>query len=204
MSVDWNKISYVLGQQIGSDFTNQGMKIELEPFFESFKAAFNGEPSKLAGAEMQEIMQTFQVHMQAQHTERMGKEAEVNLTIGTDFLAKNASEEGITTLESGLQYRVLTEGNGKKPAASDTVETHYEGKLINGDVFDSSYQRGETVSFPVNGVIPGWTEALQLMGEGAKWQLFIPAALAYGEAGSPPVIGPNSTLIFDVELIAVK
>jgi len=204
MSVEWNKVSYVLGQQIGGDFNNQGIKIELEPFFESFKEAFTGEPSKLTGPEMQEIMQSFQVHMQSLQTERMGKESEANLAEGTTFLTKNATEEGITTLESGLQYRILTEGNEKKPTATCTVETHYEGKLINGEVFDSSYQRGETVSFPVNGVIPGWTEALQLMGEGAKWQLFIPATLAYGEAGSPPVIGPNSTLIFDVELIAVK
>ncbi|PIK15233.1 FKBP-type peptidyl-prolyl cis-trans isomerase [Halobacteriovorax sp. JY17] len=204
MSVDWNKVSYVLGQQIGSDFKEQGITVELEAFFNSFKDAFNGEPSNLTGPEMQEIMQSFQVYMQAKQAEKMEKESTLNLEEGSAFLAKNATEEGIKTLESGLQYRVLTEGSGKTPTNTDTVEAHYEGKLINGSVFDSSYQRGQTIDFPVNGVIPGWTEALQLMSEGSKWQLFIPANLAYGEAGSPPVIPPNSTLLFDVELVSVK
>ncbi len=204
MSVDWNKVSYVLGQQIGSDFKEQGITVELEAFFKSFEKAFNGEPSELTGPEMQEIMQSFQQYMQGKQAEKMEKEAKVNLQEGTEFLAKNAKEDGIKTLESGLQYRVLTEGSGKTPSNTDTVEAHYEGKLINGSVFDSSYQRGQTIDFPVNGVIPGWTEALQLMSEGSKWQLFIPANLAYGEAGSPPVIPPNSTLLFDVELVSVK
>jgi FKBP-type peptidyl-prolyl cis-trans isomerase FklB len=204
MSVDWKNVSYVLGQQIGGDFKEQNIEVEVESFCNSFKAAFNGEPSTLSPEDMQTTMQSFQAHMQALHTEKMGKAGAQNLAEGTEFLTNHAKEEGVVTLESGLQYRVITEGNGKSPAASDTVETHYEGKLIDGSVFDSSYQRGETVSFPVNGVIPGWTEALQLMKEGAKWQLAIPAALAYGEAGSPPVIPPNATLVFDVELVAVK
>jgi FKBP-type peptidyl-prolyl cis-trans isomerase FklB len=204
MSVDWKNVSYVLGQQIGGDFKEQSIEVDVESFCNSFKAAFAGEPSTLSNEEMQQTMQSFQMHMQAIHTEKMGKVAEQNLTEGTAFLADNAKKDGVTTLESGLQYTVINEGNGKSPAATDTVETHYEGRLIDGSVFDSSYQRGETVSFPVNGVIPGWTEALQLMKEGAKWQLAIPAALAYGEAGSPPVIPPNATLVFDVELVAVK
>lgn len=204
MSVDWKNVSYVLGQQIGGDFKEQGMEVNAEDFCKSFNAAFNGEASTLSPEVTQETMQGFQAHMQALHTEKMGKAGAQNLTEGTEFLTNNAKEEGVVTLESGLQYKVITEGNGNIPAATDTVETHYEGKLIDGSVFDSSYQRGETVSFPVNGVIPGWTEALQLMKEGAKWQLAIPAELAYGEAGSPPVIPPNATLVFDVELVAVK
>jgi FKBP-type peptidyl-prolyl cis-trans isomerase FklB len=203
MSTNTKDVGYVLGQQIGSDFKNQGISIDLESFFDSFKNAYNGEPSKMSQEEMATVMQAFQTEMQAKHQEKMMAEAAVNLEAGTKFLDNNKNAEGITTLESGLQYRVVTKGSGKKPAATDTVETHYEGKLIDGNVFDSSYQRGETTKFPVNAVIPGWTEALQLMEEGSKWELFIPASLAYGEAGSPPVIGPNSTLIFDVELISV-
>jgi FKBP-type peptidyl-prolyl cis-trans isomerase FklB len=126
-----------------------------------------------------------------------------NLAEGAAFLADNATKEGVNVLESGLQYKVITEGSGNIPAATDTVSTHYEGSLINGEVFDSSYRRGEPAGFPVNAVIRGWVEALQLMKEGTKWQLYIPSELAYGEFGSPPVIPPNSTLIFDVELIEI-
>ena len=204
MSVDWKNVSYVLGQQIGGDFKEQNIEIEVDTFRDSFKAAYNGEASTLSPEDTEATMQSFQAHMQALHTEKMGQAGAQNLLEGADFLTNNGKEEGVVTLDSGLQYKVLTEGNGNSPSATDTVETHYEGKLIDGSVFDSSYQRGETVSFPVNGVIPGWTEALQLMKEGAKWQLAIPAALAYGEAGSAPVIPPNATLVFDVELIAVK
>ena len=204
MSVDWKNVSYVLGQQIGGDFKEQNIEVDVESFCNSFKAAFNGEAMTMAPELMQETMQSFQAHMQVIHTEKMGKASAENLMIGAEYLTNNAKNEGVVTLESGLQYKVITEGTGNSPSATDTVETHYEGRLIDGSVFDSSYQRGETVSFPVNGVIPGWTEALQLMKEGAKWELSIPATLAYGEAGSPPVIPPNATLVFDVELVAVK
>lgn len=203
MSTNTKDVGYVLGQQIGSDFHNQGINIDLDSFFDSFKNAYTGEVSKMSQEEMATVMQSFQTEMQAKHQEKMMAESLVNLEVGTTFLETNKATDGITTLESGLQYRVVTQGSGKKPSAEDTVETHYEGKLIDGNVFDSSYQRGETAKFPVNAVIPGWTEALQLMEEGSKWELFIPATLAYGEAGSPPVIGPNSTLIFDIELISV-
>ena len=117
---------------------------------------------------------------------------------------ENKEKEGVVTLESGLQYKIITEGTGAKPSATDTVETHYEGRLINGTVFDSSYQRGETTSFPVDRVIKGWTEALQLMPVGSKWQLFIPSELAYGVQGAPPAIEPSATLLFDIELISIK
>jgi FKBP-type peptidyl-prolyl cis-trans isomerase FklB len=134
----------------------------------------------------------------------MQKFSEKNKADGEKFLAENAKKEGVKSLPSGLQYKEITPGKGKSPKATDTVTTHYKGTLIDGTEFDSSYKRGEPVSFPVSGVIAGWTEALQLMKEGAKWELFIPSNLAYGERGAGRDIGPNATLIFEVELISVK
>jgi FKBP-type peptidyl-prolyl cis-trans isomerase FklB len=131
-------------------------------------------------------------------------DASKNLTMGEAFLEKNKKKPGVKTLPDGLQYKILSEGTGVKPAATDIVTVDYAGSLINGTEFDSSYKRGEPANFPVNGVIPGWVEALQLMKEGSTWELYIPAALAYGEQGMPPAIGPNETLVFKVKLIAVK
>ncbi len=204
MSINWKDVSYILGQQIGADFKTQEIEVDFDTFSQSIKAAYNGEAGTMSTEQVQSVMQEFQQLMQDKHSARTQEEAAVNAEAGLKYLEDNKAQDGIITLDSGLQYRVITEGTGKKPAATDTVETHYEGKLIDGSVFDSSYQRGQTATFPVNGVIPGWTEALQLMGEGAKWQLFIPSTLAYGEAGSPPVIPPSATLIFDVELVSVK
>jgi FKBP-type peptidyl-prolyl cis-trans isomerase FklB len=140
----------------------------------------------------------------AKQAETMQKLSEKNKADGEKFLAENAKKEGVKTLPSGLQYREITPGKGKSPKDTDTVSTHYKGTLIDGTEFDSSYKRGEPVTFPVSGVIAGWTEALQLMKEGAKWQLFIPSNLAYGDRGAGREIGPNATLIFEVELISVK
>jgi FKBP-type peptidyl-prolyl cis-trans isomerase FklB len=134
----------------------------------------------------------------------MKAQGEKNKKEGEAFLAENKKKEGVKTLPSGLQYKVIKEGTGKSPKATDKVSTHYRGTLIDGTEFDSSYKRGQPATFPVNGVIPGWTEALQLMKVGSKWQLFIPSKLAYGERGAPPVIGPYSVLIFTVELLAIK
>jgi len=134
----------------------------------------------------------------------MKKTGEMNKKEGEAFLAGNKNKEGVVTVPSGLQYKVMKQGSGKKPKLTDTVTTHYKGTLIDGTEFDSSYRRGQPVSFQVNGVIAGWTEALQLMEEGAKWQLFIPSPLAYGERGAGPQIGPHATLIFEVELISVQ
>lgn len=203
-NVNWEKVSYILGQQIGNDFNNQGMDMNMDTFCTSLRSAFSGEPSIMSGEEMQSVMMEFQKFMQQKQMEQMQKEATLNLEEGTKFLTENKAAEGVETLASGLQYKVITEGNGAKPSETDTVEVHYEGRLINGVVFDSSYQRGETTSFPVNRVIKGWTEALQLMGTGSKWQIYIPSNLAYGEQGAPPAIGPNATLIFDVELVDIK
>jgi len=148
-------------------------------------------------------MAEFQQRMIARQQEMLRKEAETNLAAGNAFLEENKGKPGVVVLPSGLQYKVLEEGTGRTPTATDRVKVHYQGTFVNGEEFDSSYRRNQPAEFQVNRVIAGWTEALQLMKEGAKWQLFIPADLAYGERGRPPSMPPNSTLIFEVELIEV-
>lgn len=204
MKVEMDKVSYVLGQSVGGDFKRQGIEIDPEIFTKSFTEAFNGEQSKMPVGEMQQVMQNFQKAMQDKMQAQQQAAGSKNIEAGEKFLAENKDKDGVTVTESGLQYKVITEGSGKKPAATDTVETHYEGKTLDGKIFDSSYKRGQTTTFPLNGVIKGWTEALQLMKEGSKYELYIPHELAYGAAGSGGTIEPYSTLVFTVELIAVK
>jgi len=204
MKVDFDKVSYILGQSIGGDFRRQGFEIDSKIFADSFTEAFNGKESQMPAGEMQQIMQNFQRAMEDKKQAEQMESGKENIEAGKKFLEENSKKEGVKTTESGLQYKVLTEGSGKKPAATDTVETHYEGKTLDGTIFDSSYKRGQTTSFPLNGVIKGWTEALQLMAEGSKYELYIPSELAYGPTGSGGTIEPYSTLIFAVELIAVK
>ena len=158
----------------------------------------------LTEQEIREITTAFQKEMMAKQEELNKKLGEKNKKEGEVFLAENKKKEGVKTLPSGLQYKVIKAGTGKKPKLTDTVTTNYRGTLIDGTEFDSSYRRGQPASFPVNGVIPGWTEALQLMEEGAKWQLFVPPNLAYGDRGAGRQIGPNATLIFEVELISIQ
>jgi len=203
MKIDFDQVSYVLGQSIGGDFKRQGFEIDSKIFMDSFIAAFNGEKPKMPVGEMKHIMQNFQSAMQDKKQAEQMNAGNKNIVAGEKFLAENSKKEGVNVTESGLQYKVITEGNGKKPAVTDTVETHYEGKTLEGKIFDSSYKRGKTTSFPLNGVIKGWTEALQLMTEGSKYELYIPAELAYGATGGG-AIEPYSTLIFKVELIAIK
>lgn len=204
MKVDMEKVSYILGQSIGGDFKRQAFDIHVETFVDSFKAAFAGKPSKMRVGEMQQVMEGFKNAVQASQQAANAGRAEANVEKGRAFLAENKTKEGIIETASGLQYRVIKEGEGKTPRATDTVETHYEGKTIDGTIFDSSIKRGTPVSFPVNGVIQGWQEALQLMKEGATYELFIPFDLAYGENGAGSAIGPYETLIFEVELLKVK
>ncbi len=190
--------SYSLGVNIGTNLTKQGLKeLDVESFKEGLADIFAGSEIKLDSATMNNAIQSLL-------EKAKGEEAEANKSAGEKFLAETAKKAGVTVLDSGLQYEVLTEGNGKKPGASDTVTTHYHGTLISGEVFDSSVQRGEAATFPVNGVIAGWVEALQLMNEGSKWRLYIPSELAYGPRGAGDMIGPNAALIFEVELIAIK
>ena len=204
MKIEADKVSYVLGQSIGGDFKRQGFDIDPDIFAESFKAAFNGEKPTMSVGEMQQTMQNFQRAMQDKMQAEQKVAGAKNIEAGEKFLSENSKNDGVKVTESGLQYKVITEGDGKKPVATDTVETHYEGKTLDGKIFDSSYERGQTATFPLNGVIKGWTEALQLMNEGSKYELYIPHGLAYGEAGSGGTIEPYSTLTFIVELVAVK
>jgi FKBP-type peptidyl-prolyl cis-trans isomerase FklB len=199
---DKDKVSYALGINMGNHFKRDSIDVNVDILMKGFKDALAGKKPMLSDEEMAAAMKAFQQEMTAKQQEKIKVQAEKNKKDGEAFLSDNKKKEGVITLKSGLQYKVIKEGTGKMPKESDTVTTHYSGTLVDGTEFDSSYKRGEPVSFPVNGVIPGWTEALQLMKAGSKWQLFIPSDLAYGESGPGP-IGPNATLIFDVELISV-
>ena len=203
MKIELDKVSYVLGQSVGGDFKRQGLEIDPEIFANSFIAAFNGEQSKMPVGEMQHIMQNFQRAMQDKKQAEQMKVGSKNIEAGKKFLEENSKKEGVIVTASGLQYKVITEGSGRKPAVTDTVETHYEGRTLDGIVFDSSYKRGKTASFQLNAVIKGWTEGLQLMAEGSKYELYIPFELAYGATGGGK-IEPYAALIFTVELIAIK
>lgn len=199
-----DRVSYVIGMDIGTNLKKQSVDVNPDILFRGLKDGLSGSKPLMTDQEVRETVAAFQKEMQAKQDEVNKKMGEKNKKEGDAFLAENRKKEGIVTLASGLQYKVLKKGSGKKPKLTDTVTTHYKGTLIDGTEFDSSYKRGQPVSFPVNGVIAGWTEALQLMDEGAKWQLFIPSPLAYGERGAGPQIGPNATLIFEVELISIQ
>lgn len=198
------KISYIIGRDMAANFKKQGLEVDPEIFLQGFKEALSGTESKLKPEEVQAAMMALQQEMQTRQSASQGQAAEANKKEGEAFLAQNKTKEGVVTLPSGLQYQVLQEGSGASPGPTDKVTTHYHGTLIDGTVFDSSYERGQPATFPVNGVISGWTEALQHMKEGAKWRLFLPSNLAYGAQGAGEDIGPHATLIFDVELISVN
>jgi len=202
------KSSYVIGTDIGGRFSAEGMEIDVEALSAGIGDAFAGNEPRLDEEEAKEALGAFIEQQQEKMAERQqeaqaeqSRLAEQNRTEGQAFLAANQAKEGVVTTDSGLQYKVIESGDGASPTAEDVVRVHYRGTLLNGTEFDSSYARGEPAEFPVNGVIAGWTEALQLMSEGAKWELYIPAELAYGERGAGADIGPNSVLIFEVELI---
>ena len=202
------KRSHAIGVMIASDmkknFQRGGYEVDTETAAKSFSDALNGRTTMLTEAEAQVIVRSYTTELRQKAEEKRKADAEVNKKAGEDFLAANKSKEGVVTLPSGLQYKVLKQGDGPKPSASDSVTTHYKGTLIDGTEFDSSYTRGEPATFGVKGVIKGWTEALQLMPVGSKWQLFIPSELAYMERGSGQKIGPNAALIFDIELLSIK
>ena len=200
-----DKLSYALGIGIGSQLAGMGAReLNIDDFAQAIKDVISGSQLKVDNVEAQTLVQNFfqeqEVKQQAAAAEA-GKAAKAE---GEAFLAENGKKEGIVTLPSGLQYQVLKEGNGKNPSATDQVVCHYEGTLIDGTVFDSSYQRNQPATFGLNQVIPGWTEGVQLMQEGAKYRFFIPYKLAYGERGAGAQIPPFATLVFDVELIEVK
>jgi FKBP-type peptidyl-prolyl cis-trans isomerase FklB len=199
-----DKVSYTIGINVANNIKQMPMEIDLDIFYKGFKDAFSGGKLLLSEEEIRTVLTALQKEMTDKQTEIMKSQGEKNKKEGEAFLAENKKKEGVKTLASGLQYKIIKEGNGKSPKATDKVSTHYQGTLIDGTEFDSSYKRGEPATFPVNGVIPGWTEALQLMKVGSKWQLFVPSKLAYGERGAGPKIGPNAALIFTVELLSIK
>ncbi|MGZ3524516.1 MAG: FKBP-type peptidyl-prolyl cis-trans isomerase N-terminal domain-containing protein [Thermodesulfobacteriota bacterium] len=195
-----DKISYIVGMDIGNNLKKQSIGVNPKVLAKGIEDALAGAKPLLTEQEIQETMMAFQKEMLAKQAEVAKK----NKTEGEAFLAENKKKEGVKALPSGLQYKVIKAGTGKKPKSSDTVTVNYRGTLIDGTEFDSSYKRGQPATFQVSGVIPGWTEALQLMEEGAKWQLFIPSNLAYGERGAGGVIGPNATLLFEIELVSIQ
>ena len=202
------KFSYALGmdigKQVGGNLKKQSMEVDWNLVSQGLKDATSGGKTRLTEDEAKAVLNEVQNEVHKEQQEKAQKAAATNKTEGEAFLAANKAKEGVVTLPSGLQYKVLTAGTGPKPTAGDQVVCNYRGTLINGTEFDSSYKRGQPATFGVGQVIKGWTEALQLMPVGSKWQLFIPASFAYGERGAGAEIGPNATLIFEVELLSIK
>lgn len=197
------KVSYSIGVDIGKSFQEQSIVIDENAFIAGIRDGQKNKPALMNDEQIRETLMSLQTELMEKQKEKAQKVAMKNKTDGDMFLEKNKQQPDIKTTQTGLQYRVIKDGTGTAPKATDQVVTHYKGKLIDGTVFDSSYDRGEPATFPVNGVIAGWTEALQLMKPGSKWELFIPANLAYGEQGVGDIIPPNSVLLFEVELISV-
>jgi FKBP-type peptidyl-prolyl cis-trans isomerase FklB len=199
-----DKLSYAIGMNIGAGMKKDGVDVDPSILEQGLKDALTGSTPLMTEAEAQTVMTEFRTEMIKKKQEEAQRVGEANKQAGQQFLATNKTKEGVVTLPDGLQYKILKEGTGPKPIATDTVTVNYRGTLINGAEFDSSYKRNEPTTFGVNQVIKGWTEALQLMPVGSKWQLFIPSDLAYGERSPAAEIGPNSTLIFDVELLSIQ
>ncbi|SFC30808.1 FKBP-type peptidyl-prolyl cis-trans isomerase FklB [Marinospirillum celere] len=199
-STEEERIGYSLGIMVGRQLQQDVRDLDIESFSQALQDLYSGETPRLNDQEIAEVLENLQEKLMQQAELEAESSARENLARGQEFLEENATKEGVEVTESGLQYRVISQGDGEIPSSSSTVKVHYEGSLIDGTVFDSSYQRGEPVSFQVNQVIQGWQEALQLMPAGSEWELYIPAELAYGQAGAGGAIGPNETLIFKVEL----
>ncbi|MBH03067.1 MAG: hypothetical protein CMP08_02920 [Xanthomonadales bacterium] len=197
------KRSYALGMDIGNSLKDLPMNLDLDQLTQGVRDVVGQGPTRISQDELQTVMQGVVSDMQAAQQKEQNKEAQANMKAGQEFLAENKKKDGVKTLEDGLQYKVIEKGDGPQPDANDSVTVRYTGKLIDGTVFDSSEERGKPVTFPVNAVIPGWTEALQMMHAGGQYKLFIPPDLAYGERGAGAKIGPNETLIFDVTLVSV-
>ncbi|MEW5249469.1 FKBP-type peptidyl-prolyl cis-trans isomerase [Microbulbifer sp. 2201CG32-9] len=201
------KVSYIIAEDMARRLQSQDVQLDPQIVMMALNDVASGRESRLNDEDKQQVIAAFQEKIQAKQKEMLAKQeeefkvkADKNMTDGKTFLEENAKKDGVITTDSGLQYKIITEGSGNSPDADSTVEVDYRGTLIDGTEFDSSYARGEPVQFPVGGVIKGWTEALQLMKEGAKWELYIPSDLAYGPGGAGGLIGPNATLIFEVEL----
>ena len=203
-SSELQKVGYSFGYIMGKSNTESVKDLDVNTFIQGFRDGYAGKPASLTEEQMKAALLEYKHRQEAQDMKAFEQQGKLNADTGAKFLAENAKKAGVTTTASGLQYEVIKQGTGKRPAATDKVSVHYEGKLIDGTVFDSSIDRGEPVTFPLNQVITGWTEGLQLMQEGGKYRFFIPAKLGYGETGAGNTIGPNSTLIFDVELLKLE
>ncbi|HYT20514.1 MAG TPA: FKBP-type peptidyl-prolyl cis-trans isomerase [Candidatus Polarisedimenticolia bacterium] len=201
-----DKVSYALGANLGMNLHKQSVDVDTAIVLRGLKDALGGGKLLLTDDEARATLTQLQTDLRNKQMEKMKEAADLNKKAGTEFLEANKAKEGVVTLPSGLQYKILTEGTGPKPTATDTVSCNYRGTLLDGTEFDSSYKHGQPASFPVTGVIKGWTEALQLMPVGSKWQLFVPSELAYGDRGADPRsgIGPSATLIFEVELLSIQ
>lgn len=213
LKTEKEKVSYIIGHNMGSNFKRNGLELDMSVLQQGLDEAMAGKTSTISPEDTQKIMMAYQQQMEKKTAGLQKVEGEKNVKSGKDFLEANAKKPDVIKLPSGLQYKVIKEGKGAKPKATSTVVTNYrgatvdnfkDGKVDDKTAFDSSYSRGQPASFPVNGVIKGWTEALQLMPVGSQWQLYIPSELAYGDKGAGPSIGPNATLIFDIELISIK
>ncbi|MBX3725556.1 MAG: FKBP-type peptidyl-prolyl cis-trans isomerase [Xanthomonadales bacterium] len=203
LTTDRQKVSYMVGMDLGRNLTQIQDELDVAVLVQGLQDTLAGRPTKLTEEQANQVKQDFMQKLQARAVEERTAQATANRTEGEAFLAENKNKPGVRSTESGLQYQVITEGRGSKPAATDRVRVHYVGTLLDGTKFDSSIDRGTPAEFALNGVIPGWTEALQLMSVGSKYKLFIPSDLAYGENGTPGPIGPNATLIFEVELLEI-
>jgi FKBP-type peptidyl-prolyl cis-trans isomerase len=197
-------VSYAYGTMIAKQLKQMGMTVDQAELAKGISDTLDGKQPRLSQAEAQKVIMAFQEKKMKEDEANAAGAAGKNKEEGAAFLAKNGKREGVTTTKSGLQYEVLKKGDGAKPAATDTVKVHYHGTLLNGTVFDSSVERGEPTTFPLNGVIPGWTEGVQLMNVGSKFKFAIPSDLAYGDRGAGGDIGPGATLIFEVELLAIE
>ena len=203
LDTDEKKLGYIIGMDIGKSLRDQGTNVDLDSLIDAIKATYNGEELAMTTEEAAQIRKDYVSKRQAAQAAESAVAGETNLVAGQKFLAENATKEGVQTTASGLQYKVITMGDGAKPAATDTVEVHYRGTLLDGTEFDSSYARNEPISFGLNRVITGWTEGVQLMPVGSKFMFYIAPDLAYGEGGDGP-IPPNSTLVFEVELLDIE
>lgn len=203
LATEAQRLSYTIGFEMGQNFKKQNVTVDAKALVNGLTDGLAGKPGLLDDKQRKETVQAFQKKMVAQHQEQQKTTAEANAKAGEAFLAANAKKEGVKSLENGLQYRILTPGTGPKPTLNDTVTVNYAGSFIDGKEFDSSYKRGKPTTFALNQVIKGWQQALTQMPTGSTWQIFVPAKLAYGEQGMGPIIGPNKTLVFKIELISV-
>lgn len=203
LETEEQQLGYIIGMDVGQSLRNQGAEVDLDSLFSAIRTLYEGGEPAMSEEQAQQVREAYVARRQAAASAEQAVIAQTNLQEGQSFLSGNASQDGVETTASGLQYKVITQGNGAKPSASDTVTVHYRGTLLDGTEFDSSYSRGEPISFALDRVIPGWTEGVQLMPVGSKYMFWISPELGYGEAGGGP-IPPNATLIFEVELLDIQ